>query len=75
MENCSGKKVVAEKKAEGEDWGGGWRERGRKSCGWRGKEILDVGRNSGEVRGYKEPFSTSMPVGMTEFGAHRATSG
>lgn len=43
--------------------------------GGMGKGILDVGRNSGEVRGFEKPFSTSIPVGMPEFGAHRATSG
>jgi hypothetical protein len=34
-----------------------------------------VGRDSGEVKGYEKPFSTSMPVCMTEFGVHRATGG
>lgn len=77
MENCSAKKVVAEKEAEEEDWvrveGEGkkklWME-GRSD----GKGDLDVRRNLGEVRGYEKPFSTPMPVCMAEFGAHRATS-
>lgn len=82
MENCSAKKVVTKKEAEGavreKGRGGG---RGKEKSvdagaeGRTGKGILDVGRKWGGVSGHQKHFPISLLVGMTKFGACRATSG
>lgn len=75
MENCA-----ARKEAEGavREKGRGGRRGKEKSVdvggeGRTGKGILDVGRKWGGVSGHQKHFPISLLVGMTEFGACRAT--